>query len=148
MPATPTLLQSVYGWVPPANCTRALVSVPGYDTAIHSYCDLQYNFFDPTVPASDVFNPYVKLVHQSLASNAYAFSIDDAVVRGRSITAYGIDVLITPRTRSTSGASSPAHRRRRVVRRREPHRVRALEGRRSHGARAPAPGIAAPISGA
>jgi len=53
-----------------------------------------------------------------------------------------------PAAPGSAGASSPAHRRRRVVRRREPHRVRALEGRRSHGARAPAPGIAAPISGA
>lgn len=102
LPATPTLLQSVYGWVPPANCTKALVSVPGYDTAIHSYCDLQYNFFDPTVPASDVFNPYVKLVHQSLASNAYAFSIDDAV-SFKSLPGDGVVITVA----GTNGLANP-----------------------------------------
>ena len=52
---------------------------PGYDQVIQTYCELQYNFFDPTVPVAKHFNPYVQLVHQTLASNAYAFSIDDAV---------------------------------------------------------------------
>ena len=72
-------LQGVYGWVQFPGCDTPLAQVAGYDAAIGTYCDLQYNFFDPTVLPADVFNPYVKLIHQTLASNAYAFSIDDAV---------------------------------------------------------------------
>jgi hypothetical protein len=41
----------------------------------------------------DVFNPYVKLIHQTLASNAYAFSIDDAVAF-KSLPGDGIVVTV------------------------------------------------------
>jgi hypothetical protein len=30
-----------------------------------------------TVPTADVFNPYTQLIHQTLESSSYAFSIDD-----------------------------------------------------------------------
>ena len=92
-PATRDLLQIVYGWVQFPGCTTPLAQVAGYDAAIGTYCDLQYNFFDPTVLAADVFNPYVKLIHQTLASNAYGFSIDDAVAF-KSLPGTGIVVTI------------------------------------------------------
>lgn len=79
LPGAVQFLQSVYGWVPFPDCDTPLVKVAGYDATISTYCALQYNFFDPAVLPQDVFNPYVKLIHQTLASNAYAFSIDDAV---------------------------------------------------------------------
>ena len=49
LPATPDFLQAVYGWVQFPNCSTPLVKIAGYDAAIRTYCDLQYNFFDPTV---------------------------------------------------------------------------------------------------
>ncbi len=82
LPDTGLFLRDVYGWVQFPNCPGSvgpLSRQPRYDQVIQTYCELQYNFFDPTVPAAQHFNPYVKLVHQTLASNAYAFSIDDAV---------------------------------------------------------------------
>jgi hypothetical protein len=93
LPSTEEFLQNVYGWVPFPGCSTPLVKVAGYDAAIRTYCDLQYNFFDPTVLPGDVFNPYVKLIHQTLASNAYAFSIDDAVAF-KSLPRDGIVVTI------------------------------------------------------
>jgi hypothetical protein len=82
LPSVELFLRDVYGWVQFPNCpgpVGALSQQPGYDQVIQTYCELQYNFFDATVPVAKQFNPYVKLVHQTLASNAYAFSIDDAV---------------------------------------------------------------------
>jgi hypothetical protein len=79
--------------VPFPGCSTPLVKVAGYDAAIRIYCDLQYNFFDPAVLPGDVFNPYVKLIHQTLASNAYAFSIDDAVAF-KSLPGDGIVVTV------------------------------------------------------
>ncbi len=93
LPGTTTLLQVVYGWVQFPDCSTPLVQIPGYDSAIRTYCDLQYNFFDPTVPPGDVFNPYVQLIHQTLASNAYAFSIDDAV-SFKSLPGTGIIITV------------------------------------------------------
>lgn len=93
LPGAVQFLQSVYGWVPFPGCTTPLVKVAGYDATIGTYCALQYNFFDPTVPAQDVFNPYVKLIQQTLASNAYAFSIDDAVAF-KSLPGDGIVITI------------------------------------------------------
>ena len=93
LPATTDYLQVVYGWVQFPGCATPLVQSAGYDAAIRDYCDLQYNFFDPAVPATDVFNPYVKLIHQTLASNAYAFSIDDAV-SFKSLPGTGIVITI------------------------------------------------------
>ena len=47
----------------------------------------------PPCCPQDVFNPYVKLIHQTLASNAYAFSIDDAVAF-KSLPGDGIVITI------------------------------------------------------
>lgn len=88
-----TLLQSVYGWVSPPGCATPLVNIAGLDAAIRTCCELQYNFFDPGVPSTDVFNPYVKLLRQGLAANAYAFSIDDAVAF-KSLPGDGIVITV------------------------------------------------------
>lgn len=93
LPSTEDFLRGVYGWVQFPGCSAPLSSAPGYATAIGTYCDLQYNFFDPSVLPEYVFNPYVRLIHQTLASNAYAFSIDDAV-SFKSIAGDGIIVTI------------------------------------------------------
>jgi hypothetical protein len=81
-PDSTAMIQALYGWVPITynNCTgRALKDTPNFDTAIKTYCTLQYNYLDPSVPAADVFNPYTALIHKTLQSSAYAFSIDDAL---------------------------------------------------------------------
>jgi hypothetical protein len=75
-PSTPTMLTQVYGWAQFANCSPPLVSTPGYSTAIVDFCSLQYNYLLNTKRA-DIFNPYTELIHETLKSNAYAFSIDD-----------------------------------------------------------------------
>jgi len=75
-PSTPTMLTQVYGWAQFANCSSPLVKTPGYDTAIVEFCSLQYNYLINT-PPDDIFNPYTQLIHGTLNSNAYAFSIDD-----------------------------------------------------------------------
>ncbi len=93
LPDTATFLRDVYGWVQFSGCSAPLVNTPGYVAAIQTYCDLQYNFFDPTVPPQNVFNPYVALIHQTLLSNAYAFSIDDAV-SFKSLPGTGIVVTV------------------------------------------------------
>ncbi len=93
LPATPEFLTTVYGWVQFPGCAAPLVNTAGYSSAIATYCDLQYNFFEPAVLPEDVFNPYVSLVHQKLASNAYAFSIDDAV-SFKSLPGDGIVITI------------------------------------------------------
>jgi hypothetical protein len=80
---------AVYGFVPikaplfAPTCTgldlKAAADKLGQDfTALQeTYCQLQYNYLDPSVASDHVFNPYVKLIHQTLNSSAYAFSIDD-----------------------------------------------------------------------
>src|SRR6266851_487648 len=57
-------------------CPHALVDTPGYSTAIGDFCELEYNYLT-NVPPKDIFNPYARLVHETLKTNAYAFSIDD-----------------------------------------------------------------------
>ena len=83
-------LTHIYGWVPfNEGCgagANALgdTTIPGWDHAkiqpmyIH---ELQYNHLQPGVMARPelTFNPYVKLIHDALKMNAYAFSVDDAV---------------------------------------------------------------------
>jgi hypothetical protein len=71
-------VRDVYGWVQFEGCAGSLANtLPAqYPAAIKTFCDLMYNFFTVT-DDSEVFDPYVKLVHVTLASNAYAFSIDD-----------------------------------------------------------------------
>jgi hypothetical protein len=72
-------LRDVYGWAQFAGCKESLAkTLPNqYPGAIGTFCDLMYNFFT-VADSSEVFNPFVKLIHVSLQSNAYAFSIDDA----------------------------------------------------------------------
>jgi hypothetical protein len=116
------MMVAVYGWVPikaplypiDANdiqCTGGgLVDTdvgvgPTYATVIEKYCELQYNYLDPTVPRADVFNPYTYFIHGvgpldpnkpdvvGLGSTAYAFSIDDAQAF-RSLPAPGVIIAI------------------------------------------------------
>jgi hypothetical protein len=77
LPDTPTMLRQVYGWAEFPDCSHALVDTPGYDTTISEYCELQYNYLLPGTKDSELFNPYARLIHQTLKTNAYAFSIDD-----------------------------------------------------------------------
>jgi hypothetical protein len=71
------MLTQVYGWAQFANCSPPLVSTPGYGTAIVDFCGLQYNYLIKPRKAEDIFNLYTELIHETLKSNAYAFSIDD-----------------------------------------------------------------------
>jgi hypothetical protein len=73
-------IQAIYGFVPItfSGCTGgALNETAGFKKVIDDYCDLQYNYLTG-VPDDDTFNPYTKLIHKTLKSSAYAFSIDDA----------------------------------------------------------------------
>jgi hypothetical protein len=110
----PATIFAVYGWVPikfplypkageiqcegPALLTTT--PTPGaYNTAIKTYCELQYNYLTPSLPQELVFNPYTKLIHETLGSTAYAFSIDDEqafrhlVAPGVIITVGGVSGL-------------------------------------------------------
>jgi len=95
LPNTEAFLRDVYGWVQFPGCTavKSLADNPGYAEAIKTYCDLQYNYLDTSVPSEDWFNPYVRLVHSKLQSNAYGFSIDDAV-SFKSIPGDGVIITI------------------------------------------------------
>ena len=97
-------LSQVYGWAQFPNCSKSLyLQQPNaYPAAIKNYCDLQYNFFDPKVSPADVFNPYVQLVHVTLASNAYAFSIDD---QQAFLSLPGDGIIIT--VAGTNGLENP-----------------------------------------
>ena len=72
-------VRDVYGWVQFPGCTKSLAGMMSkeYTTAIGTFCKLMYNFFTVS-NESEIFDPYVKLIHVNLKSNAYAFSIDDA----------------------------------------------------------------------
>jgi hypothetical protein len=94
LPATEVFLRDVYGWVQFPGCPTPLSQAAGYKEAIVTYCDLQYNFFKADVPPDQIFNPYVQLVHQILQSNAYAFSIDDAV-SFKSLPGTGVIVTVS-----------------------------------------------------
>jgi hypothetical protein len=90
-PDQPTMLRQVYGWAEFPACAHALVDTPGYDTAIKTYCELQYNYLLKT-PSAEIFNPYAYLVHETLKSNAYAFSIDD---KAAFLSVPGTELVIT-----------------------------------------------------
>jgi hypothetical protein len=77
LPDTPTMMREVYGWAEFPGCSHALVDTPGYHTAIGDFCELQYNYLLPGTPSANIFNPYARLIHETLKTNAYAFSIDD-----------------------------------------------------------------------
>ncbi len=87
-------LRDVYGWAQFPGCQGSLANkVPAqYPIAIKTFCDLMYNFFTVTDPP-EIFNPYVKLVHVTLGSNAYAFSIDDEQAF-KSIPGTGVIITI------------------------------------------------------
>lgn len=100
-----SVLFAVYGWVPirfplytQPNCQGGPLSgggktpTPEYVTANEAYCRLQYNYLTVRNSA-DVFNPYTQLVHQTLKSSAYAFSIDDKA-SFRSVRAKGVTFAI------------------------------------------------------
>jgi hypothetical protein len=93
LPDQPTMLRQVYGWAEFSNCPPniALKDTAGYDTAIQTYCELQYNYLLKTTPA-EIFNPYTQLVHDTLKSNAYAFSIDD---KAAFLSVPGTELVIT-----------------------------------------------------
>jgi hypothetical protein len=77
LPNTPTMLTQVTGWAEFPNCSHALADTPGYAAAIGEFCELEYNYLSPDTKTSEIFNPYAKLIHQTLKTNAYAFSVDD-----------------------------------------------------------------------
>jgi hypothetical protein len=86
-------IYAVYGWVPitfplfPKAGDKPCAGGPLVDTgpekpkpynaAIVKYCELQYNYLISGLPQELIFNPYTKLIHETLGSSAYAFSIDD-----------------------------------------------------------------------
>ena len=88
-----TQLELVYGWVN-SGCTGDFrpgnPSTPSQEKTFESFLRLQYNYCgdiaSPTpdckpanVPSQSIFNPWTQLIHQTLNSNAYAFSVDDSV---------------------------------------------------------------------
>ena len=91
VPDQPTMLRQVSGWAEFPDCAQALVKTPGYDRVIKEYCELQYNYLLGAPPA-DIFNPYARLVHETLKSNAYAFSIDD---KAAFLSVPGDELVIT-----------------------------------------------------
>ena len=81
MPDFNSTIQAIYGFVPItfSGCTGgALKDTAGFKDAIGHYCDLQYNYLTGA-PEEEIFNPYAQLIHDTLKSSAYAFSIDDKV---------------------------------------------------------------------
>lgn len=83
-------LSHIYGWVQfnegcsAATNKLAATTIPGWDhhKIQQLYInDLQYNHHQPYFhgDAQLAFNPYVKLIHEDLQMNAYAFSVDDAI---------------------------------------------------------------------
>jgi hypothetical protein len=81
MPDFDSTIQAIYGFVPItfSGCTGgALKDTAGFKDAIGHYCDLQYNYLTGA-PEEEIFNPYTRLIHDTLKSSAYAFSIDDKV---------------------------------------------------------------------
>jgi hypothetical protein len=82
MPEFNSTIQAIYGFVPItfSGCTGgALNDTAGFNDAIGHYCDLQYNYLTEGTPKAEIFNPYTQLIHDTLKSSAYAFSIDDEV---------------------------------------------------------------------
>jgi len=93
LPDTPTMLRQVYGWAEFPGCSKALVDTAGYATTISEFCELQYNYLIPAIKTSEIFNPYARLIHQTLKTNAYAFSIDDKAAF-KSVPGSGLIITI------------------------------------------------------
>ena len=49
------------------------------NTTHQDFLQLQYNYDKANVPPKSIFNLWTQLIHDTLGSNAYAFSVDDAV---------------------------------------------------------------------
>jgi hypothetical protein len=107
-PDLPATIFAVYGWVPikfplypkagEKQCEGpALVNTnpkpTAFNAAITKYCELQYNYLTSGLPQELVFNPYTQLIHGTLQSSAYAFSIDDAQAF-RHLVAPGVIITI------------------------------------------------------
>ena len=88
-----TQLELVYGWVN-SGCTGdfrpGIPATPAQKQTFEAFLRLQYNYCgdvpspEPdckpaTVPAKSIFNPWTQLIHDTIKSNAYAFSVDDSV---------------------------------------------------------------------
>jgi hypothetical protein len=84
-------MRDIYGFVPityplypdSAKCTGGdlkdtLGAILSYPKLVETYCSLQYNYLTGAT-GEEIFNPYTQLIHKTLASTAYAFSIDDGV---------------------------------------------------------------------
>ena len=102
-----TRLQLVYGYV-----NTGCSGDPRNDAVLERYVNLQYNWcrdycvngISPSnTPPKDFFNPYTRFIHEDLASNAYAFSVDDTVANvlldgdGLIITVGGAEHLPCPK---------------------------------------------------
>jgi hypothetical protein len=83
-------ISHIYGWVPfNEGCGAAANPLAGTTFGGWNHAkiqplyidELQYNHQQDSVKADSklTFNPYVKLIHDDLLMNAYAFSVDDAV---------------------------------------------------------------------
>jgi hypothetical protein len=89
-PDLPSAMRDIYGFVPityplsgSAKCTGGnlkdtLGASVSYPKLVETYCSLQYNYLTGAA-GEEIFNPYTQLIHKTLASTAYAFSIDDGV---------------------------------------------------------------------
>jgi len=88
-----TQLDLVYGWVN-SGCAGdfrpGIPPTPAQKATFEHYLKLQHNYCGDVaspgpgcphanVPQGSIFNPWTQLIHETLKSNAYAFSVDDAV---------------------------------------------------------------------
>jgi hypothetical protein len=75
-----TQLDLVYGWVN-SGCTGdfrpQIPPTPAQEKTFEDFLELQYNY--QNVRSKFIFNPWTQLIRNTLASNAYAFSVDDSV---------------------------------------------------------------------
>jgi hypothetical protein len=88
-----TQLDLVYGWVNngcASDFRPSIPPTPAQQKTFEDYLKLQYNYCGDVpspepdclpahVPAQSLFNPWTQLIHKTLRSNAYAFSVDDSV---------------------------------------------------------------------
>jgi hypothetical protein len=127
-----TQLDLVYGWVN-SGCAGdfrpGIPTTPAQKATFEHYLKLQYNYCGDVaspgpgcppagVPQQSIFNPWTQLIHETLKSNAYAFSVDDAVGYvqldgdGLIVTVGGADHLpcphqLTPGPLQPNGTRAP-----------------------------------------
>jgi hypothetical protein len=80
-PSLVAFLTYVYGWVPfnfaCANDPLPTADQPPAGSRVPiDYMAIQYNY-EQQLPRTQWFNPYTRLIHDTIGANAYAFSIDD-----------------------------------------------------------------------